>query len=211
MPRFDTISIIGGGWSFGRVVDAGLLDKVPGAVIGVNDSALLPICRTALSMDRLWTEARWGKLREKAVPAWIRRSALKNIDREKWPWLHVFECDHLSHDFSEHPTVLNGDNSGFCALNLAYIWRPRRIVLFGFDMQRGPKGEPYWHESYPWRPGGATSPRRYCDWARGFRKAKQRLDARGVKVVNASDRSLLDMWPRVSPEEFLCSPPASCL
>lgn len=173
------ISIIGGGWS------AGLLDlaQVRGTVIGVNDGAVhAPRVDITVSMDRLWTEWRWPLLKVRAGPTWIRRSAMKNV-RGEWDGLRRFECDNESVVFSDDPDTLNGTNSGFCALNLAYQMRPRRIWLFGFDMSRGPKGEPYFFPPYPWAPGGATKDGKYKAWAAQFGDARTKFQAAGIDVT----------------------------
>jgi hypothetical protein len=60
--------------------------------------------------------------------------------------------------FTDQVGVLNGTNSGLCGFNLAYQMRPKQILLFGFDMKRGPNGEAHWFPDYPWaKPGGATT------------------------------------------------------
>jgi hypothetical protein len=151
-------------------------------------------------MDRLWTEYRWPELVKRGMPAWIRRAALQNI-KESWPWLHRFECDHTSVELSETCGVLNGPNSGFCALNLAYQMRPRRIYLVGFDMVRGPKGEVYWFKPYPWaKPGGATSNGTYAEWSHQFGGAAKKCKAAGIEVFNVSRASAIDAFTRLCPE-----------
>jgi hypothetical protein len=134
----EIVSIVAGGWSVGAVD----LARIPGTIIGINDAALhLPRCDIAVSMDRLWTEYRYEALRAMMKPAHIRRSALQKRP-DKWPWLNSFECDHTTAGLSDQRGVLNGTNSGHCGFNLAYQMRPKQILLFGFDMKRGPNGEP---------------------------------------------------------------------
>lgn len=190
------VSIIGGGWS-ARELD---LSRLPGTIIAVNDSAIYARCDLVLSMDRPWTEYRWPELVKRGMPAWIRRAALQNI-KESWPWLHRFECDDTSVELSETPGFLNGTNSGFCALNLAYQMRPLRIYLVGFDMVRGSKGEVYWFKPYPWaKPGGATSNETYAKWSRQFGSAAKKCKAAGIEVFNVSRTSAIGAFTRVPPE-----------
>lgn len=196
----ETISIIAGGWSF-RSIDAA---RVPGFRIGVNESGLLVRCNVVLSMDRLWTEARWPQLAKRAGPTWIRRSALKNID-DRPAWLKVFECDVGSAELAGAEDRLNGGNSGFCALALAYRMRPRQILLWGFDMRAGPDGRNYWYPAYCWAPKGGGSNSRYKPWVAQFAAAARTLAAAGIAVLNASPSSAIDAFPKVAPEEVLCA------
>lgn len=197
MSADTIISIIAGGWSV-RQID---LSKVPGTIIGVNDSAIHARCDLIVSMDRLWTEYRFPQLRELRRPTWLRRSAVQNVEK-KFPWLKIFECDHESTEFTDAPDMLNGTNSGFCAFNLAYQLRPATILLFGFDMKRGPNAEAYWFEPYPWvNNGGATSSRKYADWSKQFAAAARACKAAGIAVKVVGD-SAIEAFDRLPVSEF---------
>jgi hypothetical protein len=195
--RSEVVSIVGGGWSVSEID----LSKIPGTIIAINDAAMhLPRCHAIVSMDRLWTEHRWDTLRDLRVTTWLRRSAVQNIKDRAQPWLRVFECDHESIEFSTDPNRLNGTNSGTCGLNLAYLSRPRDLFLFGFDMQKGPKGEPYWYPPYEWRPIGATSSGTYARWSKEFERVAQQFRAIGTRVTNVSSRSLIGAFPCTTPQ-----------
>src|SRR4051812_18119332 len=128
------VSVVAGGYSV-REID---LAKIPGYIIAVNDAALyLPRCDAIVSMDRLWTENRmkWllanmdGKtvhLREKTVPQEL--IAQPNVT--------LYKCNNTIVHFGPTPSHMNGTNSGYIALNLAYILWPHELNLFGFDMCR---------------------------------------------------------------------------
>ena len=192
------ISIVGGGCSV-RAVD---LLKIPGTIIAINDSAIhLPTCDIVVSMDRLWTEYRLPELRKMMKPSHIRRSALKKIP-DKWPWLHSFECDHTSSEFSDQRGVLNGTNSGLCGFNLAYQMRPQQILLFGFDMKRGSNGAVYWHPNYPWRPHGGTTSGKYAEWSRQFKSAAKICAAAGIDVAVVGD-SAIEGFRKIPSSEFV--------
>ena len=195
----DIVSVVGGGWSVSQID----LSKIPGTIIAINDSAIhLPRFDIVVSMDRLWTEYRYAELRKMQKPARIRRSALQNLPH-KWPWLASFECDHTSAEFSDQPGVLNGINSGLCGFNLAYQMRPATILLFGFDMRRGPEGQAYWHANYPWAEKGATGKRKYDDWSRRFGSAAKSCNRAGIRTFNMSRISAIDDFPKVSIEQWL--------
>lgn len=192
MPPIETICIIAGGWSV-RGVD---LASLPGVRIGVNDAAILTRCDIAVSMDRLWVEHRYAELRQMRRLAWLRRSAVQNVDT-RWPWLHVFDNDHDSVELVDQPHQLNGTNSGTCAIALAYWLRPKRCILFGFDMCRGPRGEAHWFAPYPWAPGGATSSGKFRAWAAEFDRIAEQC--RGVmEIINASPSSAIRAFPKTS-------------
>lgn len=193
------VSVIGGGWSV-KSVD---LDSIPGTIIAVNDSAFhAPYCDLIVSMDRLWTEYRWNDLRKRGAVSYLRRSAVQNLDT-KFPWCHIFDCDHTKVEFSDYDRVLNGTSSGMCALNLAYILRPKTVYLFGFDMCRGPNGQAYWYPPYPWTRTGGTSNGKYADWAKQFARPAKLFENAGIEVLNVSPGSAITAFPKIAPQELL--------
>lgn len=200
MPGGDVI-VIGGGYS-ARGVDFGSLW---GTVIGVNDAALLAPVDLAVSMDRLWTEGRWADLVRLGIPAYIRRNALQNIEpavQAAALWLHPFECDHTSVEMSPDLAVLNGTHSGLCALNLAYILAPARVILVGFDLSLGPYGERHWYPPYPWALQGGTSRGKFKQWAGQLAGPAAQFLAAGIDVVNVSDSTAVRNFPRVAVARF---------
>jgi hypothetical protein len=175
------ITVLGGGSSL-RGRD---LSQLPGLVIGVNDAAYHRPCDIAVSMDRLWTENRWVWLRDRAGRTWLRRSAVKNCP-ERWEGLQIFECNHEAVALSPCDGVLNGTNSGFCAINLAVQMRPARIYLYGMDLGRGPAGEAYWYPPYPWaKPQGGTADGRYAAWAQQLKTIAAQCAAAGIELIRA--------------------------
>lgn len=204
----NDVTIIGGGWSVRSVV----LDMLCGTVIAVNDSAILaPRWDIAVSMDRLWTEGRIEQLRRRCTEtepprkAWIRKSALQNIEAQPQDagFIQPFDCDHESTIFSVIPERLNGSNSGACALNLAWKLRPRRVFLLGFDMNRDPDGRAYWYPPYPWSTGkGSTTDGKYRNWARQFEDAAAAFAAIECQVFNVSPKSAIDTFPKITPVQY---------
>ncbi len=177
----DSVVIIGGGWSASRHNLAALT----GCVICVNDAVMhAPRCDIAFTMDRLWFENRLTALNHMQVETYARRSAARSVLESPPEWLHAFECDNTSATFGPHLGQLNGPNSGHCALNLAFLMRPRRIELIGFDMKRGPKGECYWYAPYSWaKQTGGTGNTRYAEWATMFDEGLMQCRDAGIEVV----------------------------
>lgn len=204
MREHDVVTVVGGGWSF----DPAWASRLPGFVIGVNDAAILAPAHAAVSMDRLWTEHRLPRLMDRVgaglEKAHLRTSALQRIARPLPTWIEPFENDHTSADLTEEPGRLNGTNSGTCALNLAFQVCRRRVLLYGFDMNRSPDGRAYWFPDYPWaKPGGSTGAGKYRAWAAELEIAARQFVAAGIEVLNASPTSAIDAFTKVHPEEYL--------
>lgn len=202
MSLSGEVCILAGGWSVRDIC----IKHLPGKVIAVNDAAIYAKCDYIVSMDRLWSEYRWGKLKELNLPTFLRRSAVQNLnlEAEGWSGLSVFDCDNQSTFLSSYENVLNGSNSGFCALNLAYKLKPKKIYLLGFDMSRGPKGETYWYPSYPWSgsKGGATSAGKYREWAKQFEGAARQFKELGIEVLNVTRKNPIEAFRKIQPQEF---------
>lgn len=76
---------------------------------------------------------------------------------------------------------LAGLNSGYAAINLAYILGARSISLLGFDMQP-PAERTHWHAGYTWHhPKHGNI---FRGWAQQFQKLRDVLAQSGVRVVN---------------------------
>jgi hypothetical protein len=208
-----TISVVGGGWSFQQVDHS----KVPGQIIGVNEAGILLRNKVyaIVSMDRLWTENRINQLEALQITTYLRRGAMQNLDkrRREQAFIRPFENNNKpityrgDTSFSNVPATLNGNNSGVNALNLAYILRPKRLFLFGFDMCRHPNGNPYWYPPYEWTKTegpvqGGTKPARYEQWAREFNDIALLFAEIGTEVINVSDVSRIRSFRRVTPREL---------
>lgn len=103
---------------------------------------------------------------------------------------------------SRRPTHLaHGGNSGYQAVNLAALAGAERIVLLGFDMtHRGSRGN--WHDQHR-----VKTPRRYVEqWIPRFRELAAELKRDGVEVLNASEETALDAFPRRPIAELLPEP-----
>jgi hypothetical protein len=206
--------IVGGGWSVTHMPNfRQRLAELRGRyeVIAVNDSAMYSTPDTVVSMDRLWAEHR--------VPEILRAHAvLRQCPPEIWlragtyvmdnppSALRFFTCsidDEVP--LSSEAGVLNGNNSGVCALNLAFQRKYFRVFLLGFDMQRGPNGEPYWYPPYAWAPDGSTKPRKYIEWGKRFARYAEQFSREGIELVNVTDYSAISekVIPRWTFAKFL--------
>lgn len=113
-------------------------------------------------------------------------------------WVYSTDGSGLSRD----PTYIHaGRNSGYQAISLAHLFGARRFVLLGFDMMLGTKGERHHHGEHP--PGLSSGTRNYAGWIRLMGTLAADLKADGCKVFNASRRTALHCFPRVTLETAL--------
>ena len=172
--------------------------RAPGYVIAVNDAYRHVRHDAVLSMDGRWLEHRVseGGL---VAPLYARRTAWSKAGfapslaggKDEVGGYGVratlFECDNNSDVFGDNELQLNGPNSGYCALNLAYVLRPRVVYLFGFDHSGG-----HFHPESEWRKRGegcANTPRKFASWSASCYVARDMFDTRKIKVINTNRES----------------------
>jgi hypothetical protein len=85
----------------------------------------------------------------------------------------------------------NGRNSGYQAINLAVHLGAAQIILLGYDMQFGRRGEHHWFGPHPSR-----VPPPVDLFLRHFPTLVKPLQQRGVSVVNCSPSTALTCFPR---------------
>ena len=95
--------------------------------------------------------------------------------------------------------VFTGHNSSFQALGLAVVWGAEYVAFLGLDLSVAPDGANHWHGDHP-QPLVNTRTA-YPTFIRAFNKAAPAVAELGVYVVNASRRSALDAFPRMSIED----------
>lgn len=89
-----------------------------------------------------------------------------------------------------------GGNSGYQAINLAYLWGARRVVLLGYDMKKT-DGKSHWFGDHP---KGLSGNSPYSTWVQKFDRLAADLKAEGVEVINATLETALTCFPRRSIE-----------
>lgn len=89
-------------------------------------------------------------------------------------------------------TVNSGANSGYQAINLAFHFGAKKIVLVGFDMQ-ATSGRWHWHDDLKGVEGRDPGINR---WPRKFPALAFDLRQWGVEVVNCSIETALTCFPR---------------
>jgi hypothetical protein len=103
---------------------------------------------------------------------------------------------------SKSPNLINcGKNSGYQTLGLMHHFGVGRIVLVGFDMHPT-NGRAHWHGDHPGKLSN-TGPLRYPHWRNEMAPLAADLERAGVTVVNASRKTALKCFPRVTLEDAL--------
>ena len=97
-------------------------------------------------------------------------------------------------------TVSWNTNSGAAAISLAVHLGATKIVLLGFDMKMNEAGQSHWHQEYQMDPGKrAVFPRHL----RGFPPIAEEAKMKGVRIINASPDSTIDVFPKMTVEAVL--------
>lgn len=163
-------------------------------VIAVNDAyRVAPWADVVYAGDTLW----W-KVHHKSVSD-IATGQLWTCDNVAAARYGINRVRALDRPGLGHYHIHTGHNSGFQALNLAFLWRARTIILVGYDMQ-ATGGMRHWFGDHP-RP--LVQEQCFGRWIRYFDDAARELDRLGVRVFNCSNETALRCFERVDLEEAI--------
>lgn len=196
------VYILGGGPSVKPYIERLKSLHEKGYVLSVNDGFNFCKPDVIFSIDSLWLENRKAQFPTMQAPVYMAMDP--NFEIEDTPNLTVMvrkprtKTVFLSKDSA---VITNGLNSGFCALNFAYLKGAKEIFLLGFDFKGAPN-ESHFHQGYKWHTAGTTG-RLYPIWASLFNDVAPQLRGEGVKVWNCSDNSLLTCFEYKSYNEVL--------
>lgn len=196
------VALIGGGASIKGVDLSSLADAHTIAVKGTMFD--YPWAEMAFGLDSIDLGRWWRNLNDARMPVWWA------VDPRRWrDPTHKFFPRQLrlirrqtSQFLSNDPSIISsGGTSGFGALNVAYLKGARLVVLFGYDYS-AVNGE--WHANGAhYDPNHFYNPVKWEEWAATFGNVVSQLSEKGVEVVNASPRSGISAFPKVSIEEGL--------
>ena len=113
------------------------------------------------------------------------------------PWLWTL----LRKSSGLHTDALGWNGStGATAINLALLLGAKRVYLLGFDMKLSVKGTPNWHDKLIDKPSATI----YFKFKEGFVHVARDLSSKfpGREVVNVTDDSDLNVFPKISVEAF---------
>lgn len=92
-----------------------------------------------------------------------------------------------------------GGNSGYQAVNLAFLRGADKIVLLGYDMKMM-DGKSHWHGDHPPKLNRGSPLK---DWVPKFHSIAKDLKLEGVTVLNATRSTALNCFPIVDLEDAL--------
>lgn len=196
----STAYIIGGGPSV-KQQDLSLIhDK---HVIGVNNSYTLGDW-----VDVCW----WGDM---GWLMWHRKRLLKryhglvatcnqnsNVIQKNKHWIKFFRRGKQMGVDDTSGSVAWNKNSGCSAINLAWHFGVKRVVLLGFDMKVGPEGETHWHNGHKKKPVSdpAATYNRFRKTTTFIFKDAKKL---GLEILNASPVTTITVFPIVKLEDVV--------
>jgi uncharacterized Rossmann fold enzyme len=191
--------IIGGGPSVAQTDCRDL----PGRIIAINEAGLSvrPDADVLFFADWRWYD--WNRHRLGAftggriVTTWTggRRHPVTD---ERLHVLERFRSNAMPHwPISDDPSKLSGWCGGGQAVNLAYHFGAKQIVLIGFDMHDD--GPPNFHDNHNAPP---IKDRKKDKFIPSIVSLKPGLDRAHVRVVNCTPGSALTCFPVMSLNEF---------
>jgi hypothetical protein len=189
--------IIGGGSSVNEF-DFSLLEKQR-LVIGVNDSFKLgSFVGYVWFGDQRWYE--WNKefLKEYRESKKVYTCAESLEDN---PDLQCFKRGKPLGVETTLNKVSWNRTSGASAINFAYHLGARKIILIGFDMKRGNKGETHWHDNH--KKKDADIDTLFLRYLEPFKAIKRDADKLGVKIVNLNLNSAIEDFPKMTYKEAI--------
>jgi hypothetical protein len=98
------------------------------------------------------------------------------------------------------PHIHTNGNSLAQAINLAYLFGCRRILLLGADMKLGPNGERHWHPDHP---SPLMQGQDFSGWLFKFNHLAVDLKKESCEVVNCSPGSAMTCFPMSTIEKEL--------
>ncbi len=186
------VFIIGGGKSLERF-DWDLLSKEN--AIGCNDAFIHGpvICKICIFGDTKWFEAHELELLHYKGVVFTNAPKMYKT-KLKWVWVMQRESSGL------HTDALGWNfSTGASAINLAILLGAKRIFLLGFDMHLS-AGRNNWHQNRVDKP----DPEVFAKFITGFGHVVKDLKEKfpEVEVINVTDDSSLDLFPKVGVTEF---------
>ncbi len=176
-------------------------------IIAINDSwRLCPWAEVLYFSDREWWDEQ-SRLNRHSVTKSINFMGMVysgfwvagNTEFDIHPYVHSLRLAGQRGLSSDRRTLRHGSNSGYQAINLAYLYGASRIILLGYDMHVDPTRS-HWHDE--------TRPRNFqqlCDlsFLPHFQTLVEPLAAAGVEVINSTPGSALKCWPYLPVEEAI--------
>lgn len=189
----EDVFIIGGGVS---LVSFNWELLKPELTIGCNDAYKhgKDVCKICIFGDMKWFETHQRELKN------FKGTVFTNINRllhTKLPWLWTMQRDAMG---LYKESLAWNFSTGASAINLALILGAKRVYLLGFDMQLT-NGKNNWHENRLDKPPDDIV---FNKFREGFIKLKTAMPKvfPGTEIINITDNSGLDLFPKIGVKEF---------
>lgn len=196
----EIIFIIGGGPS-AKGIDFQTLSQY-GYLLAVNDSFKNARCDGVFSMDGRWMSHRQELMRNQGLDCFLSKKHFNKFIgiENKWNRCQLYRVETFQPGMSEGPG-LYANNSGFGAMNLAYLAKPKQIYLFGMDLTNAEDGDEHWYGDYEWRLGRRKNTF-FTRWIDDHQIAAKQFDAAGIYIANVSEISKIESYPKVHYDEL---------
>ena len=189
-----TCYIIGGGPSLAKV-DLSIL-RGRKVILTNNAYQLAPWADFLFFMDKEWIEKHYEHIRKLHC---IKFTIMRGTGKYQQTMNLKFIERGARNGFSHRKDRLNhGGNSGFCAVNLAYLFGATRIVLVGFDMKAVNKQHNFHNQHKRKMPFSIYQD----DYIKSF-STLEGCKKFGVEILNATEGSALTYFPFINLEEFV--------
>jgi hypothetical protein len=160
----------------------------------VNDAYKRASLDVLYACDPTWWALHYDRCQDLSAELWTQSEEAAALH----PRLkHIPGVDCRS--FSRDPKRIHyGGNGGFQMMNLAYLMGYHKIIMLGYDMGPGPNGERHFFGEHPVGLGQTSA---YPGFMQEF--AQVDLARLGLRVINATRRTYLDCFERMSLESAL--------
>lgn len=89
-------------------------------------------------------------------------------------------------------TIATGANSGYQAINVAFLYGAEKVLLLGYDCKSAPDGKTHWFGSHP----SPTSPEVYDEYLKHWQSLPAALNENKLEVINCTRDTAIDCLPR---------------
>lgn len=184
-PDAETVAIIASGPS----LSPDQVDYVQGKafVIAINDNwEIAPWADMLYACDAKWWD--WHPQAATEFQGW---KLTQDEETALRLGIDCIECNKEAEGLSDNPRMIHGGlNSGYQALNIAYLLGARKIVLLGYDMKISRNGSAHWFGDHPDKVRST-----YESFIEKFPSTLPQLRRAGCEVFNCSTDTALDAFP----------------
>ena len=157
--------------------------KGKGTLIVINNTyQLAPWADILYACDQVW----WH-----AYPEAIKFKGRKISIQYHHPKVELWPNDGKKFGLGRE-MIHTGGNSGYQAINLAYLLGATKIILLGYDMQYT-QGKAHWHGDHK---RGLTQQTAFKQWCNHLGIMAKDLISEGVEVINATRETALECFKR---------------